>query len=169
MQPFLGEVKLVPYNFAPKGWAFCDGRLLQIAQNNALFALLGTTYGGDGQRTFGLPDLRGRTPIHMSATHPLGVLDGTETVALTTQTMPVHAHALVGSTAAANDRVPLNGVFANDSSTTIDYFGADSNPLVTIAPQTIGMQGSSLPHLNTQPSLVLTYCIALSGIFPSRN
>lgn len=167
-EPFLGEIKLLPYNFAPRGWAFCQGQILPIAQNTALFSLLGTTYGGNGQTTFALPDLRGRVPLSSGqgpglALHDLGEVGGTENVTLTAGQMPAHNHALNVSNANATasrpggNRPSAGGSYTNAS---------DGNQF---AGNAVSTSGSSQPHANMQPYLSLNYCIALEGIFPSRN
>lgn len=167
--PYLGEIRLFSWGFAPKNWAFCDGRLLGIRQNQALFTLLGTTYGGDGINTFALPDLRGRAPIDRSAQEPQGLKDGTEQVSLSISSLPAHNHILIGTSAAGAFLGPVGHAFANDTSSTVDFYAADSNPLLAIAPSTIVGTGSNQPHPNMQPYLVLNCCISLSGVFPSRN
>ena len=169
MDPFLGEIRTFPWDWAPRGWALCAGQLMSISQNSALFALLGTMYGGDGRTTFGLPDLRGRVPIDRSSSEPQGTIDGIEQVTLTTGTMPAHNHPMIGTSAIATGKQPTGNVFANDTSPNADFYAADSNPLLTIAPGTVGLAGGNQPHDNMQPYLVLNYCIAVSGIFPTRN
>jgi microcystin-dependent protein len=167
--PFLAEIRIFSSNFAPRGWALCNGQLLPINQNQALFSLLGTTYGGNGQTNFALPNLRGRTPIHFGAGHTLGEAAGAEFVTLTTQQMPTHNHAV---------RVSLDDPNSNSTSGSGNYFGAaadGSQMYFTGAANTV-MQtslvsnvGGSQPHENRQPFLALTFCIALQGIFPSQN
>ncbi|NIJ33723.1 phage tail protein [Sphingomonas oligoaromativorans] len=167
-QPFVGEIKLFGFPFAPRGYALCNGQILPIAQNQALFSLLGTTYGGNGTVNFALPDLRSRTPMHFSSTLPQGAPVGEEAVTLTVQTMPRHMHLLRGTSTTADSRAPNGGSFANDTSTVADFYAASTN-LIAISPQTIGLTGGSQPHENMQPYLVMNYCIALNGVFPSRN
>lgn len=167
--PYIGEIRLFSWGFAPKNWAFCDGRLLGIQQNQALFSLLGTMYGGDGVSTFALPDLRGRAPIDRSSEEPQGLKDGTEQVSLSIASLPAHNHMLLGTSATGTFPGPSGHAFASDTSATVDFYAADSNPLLAIAPSTIAGAGSNLPHQNMQPYLVLNCCIALSGVFPSRN
>lgn len=172
MTPFVGEVKIFPWDWPPRGWALCSGQLMAISQNQALFALIGTMYGGDGRTTFALPDLRGRTAIDRSPQEPQGAIDGTEQVTITIGTMPTHTHALIGTSAAAAQKSPgspVAGTFGTDNSPASDFYAADTNPLVSLAPATIGQTGGSQPHNNMQPYLVLNYCIALTGAFPSRN
>ncbi len=170
MDPFLGEIRLFPWEWPPKGWLLCAGQLLSIQQNSALFALLGTTYGGNGTTNFALPDLRGRVPIDRSSEEPQGLRDGTETVTLTIGTMPAHNHALIGTSAVATLKGPSGNALANDTSPATDFYAAAAgNPLTTLSPTSIAVGGGSQPHDNMQPFLVLNYCIANSGIFPSRN
>jgi microcystin-dependent protein len=165
--PYLGEVKIISWNFAPKGWAFCNGQLLPINQNQALFAILGTTYGGDGRVTFGLPDLRGRAPVYVGG--PIGAVlgqkGGEEIHTVNQSEMPVHFHGANAHTGAANAADATNGVFADVSS---KAYGAP-NALTTLAPGTVTSTGGSQPHENRQPYLVLNFIIALQGVFPSRN
>jgi microcystin-dependent protein len=168
--PFLGELKLFPYNFAPRGWAFCNGQILSIAQNTALFSLLGTTYGGNGQTTFALPDLRGRVPISSGqgpglSSYSLGQVGGSENETLLIQQMPAHTHLVQATTEHATRSQPGGKVPAAVSA------GAYGGPATdaTMAPNMIGMAGNSQPHNNLSPYLTLNWCIALTGIFPSRN
>jgi microcystin-dependent protein len=160
--PFLGELKLASFNFAPKGWAQCNGQLLPINQNQALFALLGTTYGGNGQTTFALPDMRGRVPIHRGSGLTQGQAIGEESHTVTLSEMPAHNHTVAASSQNGNQADPKILAAASD------VYAAPSN-LTSIAPGTITNVGGSQPHENRQPYLVLTWCIALQGIFPSRN
>ena len=170
MDPFLGEIRLFPWEWPPRGWLLCAGLLLSIQQNSALFALLGTTYGGNGTTTFALPDLRGRVPIDRSSQEPQGARDGTETVTLTIATMPAHTHALTGTSTVATVKTPTGHALANDTSPAADFYAAATgNPLTTLSPNSIGVGGGNQPHDNMQPFLVLNYCIANSGLFPSRN
>jgi len=166
--PFLGEVRVFSFNFAPKGWAFCDGQTLLINQNQALFALLGTMYGGNGTSTFQLPNLQGNVALHADSSFVQGALGGEPAHTLTTQELPAHAHTLkVGGT--ANSVNPVSSTFGvppgNPRLQTI--YATSSNS--TAAPQVIGNAAGGQPHNNMQPFLVLTFCIALQGIFPSRN
>jgi microcystin-dependent protein len=165
--PFLGEIRIFPYNFAPRGWAFCNGQILSISQNTALFSLLGTTYGGNGQTTFALPDLRGRVPNSSGqgpglSSYTLGQVGGTETVTLTQSEMPSHNHGVNSTNADATSARPGGNFPAAGGG----YNSASSN---TMAPTMIGNAGGSQPHSNVQPYLTLNYCIALTGIYPSRN
>jgi len=168
MQPFLGEIKLLPWDWAPKQWALCNGALLSISQNSALFSLLGTQYGGDGRVTFGLPDLRSRAAAHVGNGYVQGQQAGIENVLLTSSTMPQHSHFFQGVTDTADKKAPDGHLIASDTSPGTDFL-APPNPLVALAPQSTSMTGNGLPHENRQPFLVLNYCIALQGIFPSRN
>lgn len=161
-EPFLSELKLMSFNFPPKGWAFCNGQLLPINQNQALFALLGTTYGGNGQTTFALPDLRGRTPLHWGAGFTLGQAAGQEAHTVTISEMPTHNHLVNAST--SNGNQPQLSLVASAN----NLYGAVTD-LTTLQPGTIPNVGGSQAHENRAPSLVLNWCIALQGIFPSQN
>jgi len=165
--PFMGEVKMISWNYNPKGWAFCNGQQLPINQNQALFSILGTTYGGNGQTTFALPDLRGRTPIHVggSVGATLGEAGGeiAHTVALSE--MPAHNHIINGNSGAPNAGGPVGGTWAGLSG---EYSSAFGN-LTTMAPGSITNTGGSQPHANLAPYLVINFIIALVGVFPSRN
>jgi microcystin-dependent protein len=169
-QQFLGEIRLFPYNFAPKTWAYCSGQLLSIAQNSALFSLLGTTYGGDGRVTFGLPDLRGRCITGTGSGYIEGQASGSENVTLVQSQLPFHNHTWTGTSAAADTPPPGGAYFGagRASGLPAGLYCAPANP-VMLAPTTCGMTGGSQPHNNMQPYLVLAYCIAMQGIFPSRN
>lgn len=166
-EPFLGEIRLMSFNFPPKGWAQCDGQLLAINQNQALFSLLGTTYGGNGQTTFALPDLRGRVAIGTGRGHALGERAGNESVTLTNTEVPQHLHTLRASRASGDTVTP--GLFASVANT----YGPPTNltPIGTTPsepPPTIAASGST-PHQNMMPFGVVEFCIALQGIFPSPN
>jgi microcystin-dependent protein len=163
-QPFMGELMLCSFNFAPKGWALCNGQSLPINQNQALFALLGTTYGGNGQTTFALPDLRGRVPIHVGGGHPQGQSFGQEAHTLLQSEMPRHLHLLQASRLDANQPVPTNAMLAGANNA---Y--ADPDSLTPLDPSSVANVGGSQAHENRHPFLVLNWCIALQGIFPSRN
>jgi microcystin-dependent protein len=163
-EPYMSEIRMFSSNFAPKGWALCDGQLLPINQNQALFSLLGTTYGGNGQTNFALPDLRGRVPMHMGAGFTLGEVSGTETVTLQMSEMPAHTHLVAASGADATLNSPAGNVFAVSPGNV--YENSGGTPLM--AP-TITNTGGSQPHENRQPLLAITFCIALQGIFPSQN
>lgn len=164
-EPFLSEIKIVSFNFPPKGWALCNGQFLPINQNQALFALLGTTYGGNGQTTFALPNLRGRTPISMGSAHTLGEAAGSEAVTLNIQQLPTHIHSASGTTTLGTLNNGTGALFG--VSQTPVYSPAGN--LVTIEPTTVTSIGGSQPHENRQPYLVLNFIIALQGIFPSQN
>jgi microcystin-dependent protein len=171
--PWVGEIALVGFNFAPVGWALCNGQLLPIVQNQALFALLGTTFGGDGITTFALPDLRGRVPIHMGqgpglSSFTMGQVGGLESVTLLGTQIPQHTHALNASTLNGTSDVPgAAAVLAKNASGVPQYGSAAPN--VTLATAAIGLTGGGQPHENHQPYLTMNYIIALQGIFPSRS
>ncbi len=168
MDPYLGEIKLLPWNWAPKGWHLCDGALLSISQFSALFSLLGTQYGGNGQTNFALPDLRGRVPVHFGSSYSQGTMTGTETVTLTLNEMPAHNHPFMGTSQAGDNILSNTRALAKVTPTTTFRYAADS-AIVGLNPASVQPAGGSQPHFNMQPYLVLNYCIALSGIFPSRN
>ena len=161
--PYVGEIKMFGGNFAPVGWMFCDGSPLQISQYDVLFNLIGTTYGGDGQTTFNLPDLRGRLPIHKSGSFPIGMSSGVETVTLNTNQMPAHPHAMMASKDVANAPNPRDTVLA--VSPQLSAF-LDVDPTVAMSPQFLGGAGSSQPHNNMQPYLCVSFIISLYGIYP---
>ncbi len=165
-EPFLSEIKIVSFNFPPKGWALCNGQFLPINQNQALFALLGTTYGGNGQTTFALPNLRGRVPIHFDPSHNLGEAAGSTSVTVNIQQLPTHTHAMMASQTAGDVPVPTNTVLAGTPITKI--YGPVLS-LTTLNPISVTSVGGSQPHNNMMPYLVLNFIIALQGIFPSRN
>ena len=167
--PFLSEVKIISWNFPPKGWAFCNGQLLPINQNQALFSLLGTTYGGDGRVNFALPDLRGRVPIHMGNGHTQGEASGAGFTTLTMSQIPQHTHALMGSSNPSNLSVvaPSGSTVLGKTSPQAVYGGASN--LVAQDPASIGNTGGSQAHNNLQPYLVLNFVIALQGAFPSQT
>lgn len=165
-EPFLSEIKIMSFNFPPKGWAFCNGQLLTINQNQALFALLGTTYGGNGQTNFALPNLRGQTPIHFGNGFTLGQSAGTNSVTINQQTMPTHVHFLQGTTNVGGSAVLANNVPGTIGAT---IYSSNVSNLVPFDPSSVTNVGGSQPHSNMQPYLVLNFCIALQGIFPSQN
>ena len=179
-EPFLSEIKIVSFNFPPKGWALCNGQLLPINQNQALFALLGTTYGGNGQTNFALPNLRGRIPIHFGNGHDLGEAAGSTAVTVNIQQLPTHTHLVSATsaipTATAVNAAPGNAkVFAQGNASLqggqtaqVSVYG-DPNSLTTLVPAAVSSIGGSQPHNNMMPYLVLNFIIALQGIFPSRN
>jgi microcystin-dependent protein len=164
-EPFLSEIRLMSFNFAPKGWALCNGQLLPINQNQALFSLLGTTYGGDGKVNFALPDLRGRVPIHTGSGHNLGDKQGEASHTIIQSEMPQHTHQVRASSIATGGNSSPNGRFLGGGNNV--YHTPTS--LTPISSSTIGSSGGSQPHENMQPYLTLTFCIALQGIFPSQN
>jgi microcystin-dependent protein len=163
--PFMSEVKICAFNFAPQGWAFCNGQFLPINQNQALFSLLGTMYGGNGQTTFALPDLRGRTAIHIGQGFTQGQAGGQETHTLTQSEMPTHIHFMSAVTEVGTTTAPSNNWLARSAT---EPYRAFSNP-TTMHPASITNYGGSQPHENRQPYLVLNFVIALQGAFPSRN
>lgn len=170
-QPYVGEIRMFGGNFAPAGWMLCDGQALPIAENDVLFQLIGTTYGGDGQNTFNLPNLQSRVPIHMGTgpggiTYQIGEMAGTEQETLTVQQIPNHTHPLVGSTNTANAAVPTNNVVGK--STQVDAF-VNAQATDALNNQAIQPTGGSQPHENTQPFLCINYIISLFGIFPQPN
>jgi microcystin-dependent protein len=164
--PYVGEIRIFAGNFAPVGWAFCDGQLMAISQNETLFNLIGTTYGGDGQSTFGLPDLRGRIPIHMGNGFTLAENGGVETVTLTTNQVPVHTHPLLASVQPAGQSNPQGNVLGQSASA--DLFITDVTA-TTLNPSAVGTTGGSQPHTNLQPYLCVSFIISLFGIFPSQT
>lgn len=166
--PFLGEVRAISFNFPPKGWAFCNGQLLSINQNQALFALLGTMYGGNGTTTFALPNLQGRVPIHFNAKHAQGSFGGEETHSLGMPEIPQHRHSLTAVPSIGNSSNPA-GRFLASTTTTFGNDYAATGPAAVMGGGAIASSGGSQPHPNLQPFLVLNYIIALAGIFPSRN
>jgi microcystin-dependent protein len=161
----MSEIKIVSFNFPPKGWAECNGQFLPINQNQALFSLLGTTYGGNGQTTFALPNLRGQVPIHEGNGFTLGQAGGSESVTINAQTMPAHNHTLSGTNNAAAGDDATNSIYAQAGGNT---YAAYSSP-TPMGAQAIGNTGGSQPHTNLMPFLVLNFIIALQGIFPSQN
>jgi microcystin-dependent protein len=163
----MGEIKLVSFNFPPKGWAFCNGQFLPINQNQALFALLGTTYGGNGQTTFALPDLRGRVPVQRSDSISQGQASGQFEHTLTQAEMPGHSHRLHASTALASSNDPNGALLARKGRLSPDVFNGTPNTGLTASQ--VSAAGGSQPHDNTQPYLALNFVIALQGIFPSQN
>jgi len=166
-EPFLSEIRIMSFGFPPKGWALCDGQLLPINQNQALFSLLGTTYGGDGRVNFGLPNLQGRAPIHMGSGHTLGELGGEQGHTLSIAEIPTHTHSANASTATATANTQTNALVLAQS-TSSQLYTAPAN-LVAMAPNSLASVGGSQAHLNMQPFLVLNFSIALQGIFPSQT
>lgn len=167
-EPFLAEIRIVGFNFAPRGWAFCDGQILPINQNQSLYSLLGTTYGGDGRTSFGLPDLRGRTPIHVGEGHTLGQKGGAETVTLTAAQIAAHTHAADATSASADalEVASTNMLADSNKNLYVDPAAAD---MTALRSGTITNAGGGQAHDNMQPYTTLSYCIALQGLFPSRN
>jgi len=172
-EPFLSEIRIMSFGFPPKGWALCDGQLLPINQNQALFSLLGTTYGGDGRVNFGLPDLQGRTPIHMGSGHTLGERGGEQGHTLSISEIPTHTHTLNANSGNATQFEPLNNTLAKGATAAANplnvYALASSGNLTALSAAAIANTGGSQAHLNMQPFLVLNFSIALQGIFPSQT
>ena len=171
MDPFVAEIRIFPFNFAPKGWAFCNGQLLPISQNTALFSLLGTTYGGDGKSTFALPNMQGNAPMHPGqgpglSLHDLGETGGSETVTLLESEMPFHNHALQASQADGINQAPLNELYATGIG--VGQY-ANAGSVTPLAISALTPAGGSLPHNNLQPYLTLNFCIAMQGVFPPRT
>jgi microcystin-dependent protein len=169
-QPFIGEIRMFGGNFAPAGWVFCQGQLMPIAENDALFTLIGTTYGGDGQETFGIPDLQGRVPIHAGTqggiTYIQGEMAGTETVTLTTQQLPTHNHPLLASLNNAGANVVTGNLTGQVGATQLYREVPAASPLNAAA---VTQVGGSQPHENMQPYLAISYILSLFGIFPTQN
>ena len=172
-EPFLSEIRIFSFNFPPKGWAFCNGQLLPINQNQALFSLLGTTYGGNGQTTFGLPNLRGRAPIHEGSGHTLGEAAGSSAVTLNIQQLPTHPHTLTNNLCIGGQTInaalgdPTGNYWANNGQ---PIYATNPPPAnATMHPSAVTNVGGNQPHTNMQPYLVLNFCIALQGIFPSQT
>ncbi len=174
MDPFIGEIRIFPFTFAPVGWAFCNGQILPIVQNTALFSILGTTYGGDGKTNFALPNLQGRVPMHWGAgsgltPRNLGNSGGSTTAPLTTAQMPSHNHGLVASTVASNDFRPEGKVIARPFGRGNNLYSKATQPLVPMDPSAVTATGGSQPHNNMQPYLPLNFCIAMQGLYPPRS
>jgi microcystin-dependent protein len=180
MDPFVAEIRIFPFNFPPKGWAFCDGQVLPISQNTALFSLLGTTYGGDGKSTFALPNLQGRGAMHPGQGQGLTLRDlgeegGTETVTLLQSEIPFHTHALrarnnvAGGQSSPLNAVPALGAWVSGTKTgVVQTYTTGTSNLVPMDPGALAIAGGSLPHTNMQPYLTMNFCIALQGVFPPR-
>jgi microcystin-dependent protein len=169
---FLAEIRIFPFNFPPTGWAFCNGQLMPLSQNTALFALLGTFYGGDGKSTFALPDLQGSAPMQTGqgqglSERFLGEMSGVESVTLLQSEMPLHTHNVMASTEDGEFKPPANNRILGRSINAFLYQSSNAG-LLTMSPQQLGLAGGSLPHNNMQPYLTLNFCIALQGIFPQR-
>ncbi len=163
-EPFVGEIRMFGGNFAPAGWAFCDGQLIPISENDVLFTIIGTTYGGDGQETFALPNLQSRVPMHQGNGFVIGEAAGTESVTLTTQQIPLHTHPMVATTTGGTSTTPTNNILAQSPSIKMYSVAA---PNTTLAATTITPEGGSQPHENMQPFLVISFIISLFGRFPS--
>jgi microcystin-dependent protein len=166
-EPFLSEIRLMSFNFAPKGWAMCNGQLMPINQNQALFSLLGTTYGGDGRVNFGLPNLQGRVPIHMGSGHTLGEVGGAQSVTLSVAQIPTHVHTANAADVAPAAGNPSTARMLSQSKGAFLYAAATN--FTAMDPRSISSVGGSQAHLNMQPFLTLIFCIALQGIFPSQT
>ena len=164
-EPFLSEIRIMSFNFPPKGWALANGQLLPINQNQALFSLLGTVYGGDGRVNFALPNLRGRVPIHMGNGHTLGEAAGSTSVTVNIQQLPTHTHPVMATNTAATLDDPSNSVLGQAGG---NMYGGVSS-LTTMGPNAVSSVGGSQPHTNMMPYLTLNFCIALQGIFPSQT
>src|SRR3989454_10113580 len=172
MDPFVAEIRIFPFNFAPKGWAWCDGQLMPLSQNTALFSLLGTTYGGDGKSNFALPDLQGRAPMHPGqgpglSLHDLGETSGSETVTLLESEIPAHSHNVMANTAPADNNAPAPNFVLAQSTGTNAYTSLAPNGLMSF--NSLVPAGGGQPHNNMQPYLTLNFCIALQGVFPPRT
>jgi microcystin-dependent protein len=163
-EPFLSEIRLMSFVFAPKGWALCNGQLLPINQNQALFSLLGTTFGGDGRVNFALPDVRGRTPIHVGSGHTLGERGGEQAHTLSISEIPDHLHTVQAASVNSDTNVPAG----NNLAVAANLYGPPNNP-TTLSPTTVANVGGSQAHPNMMPFLTISFCIALQGIFPSPN
>ena len=170
--PFVAEIRIFPFNFAPKGWAFCDGQLMPISQNTALFSLLGTTYGGDGKSTFALPNMQGNAPMHPGqgpglSLHDLGEMGGSETVSLLESEIPSHSHSLNAANFAANSKTPAGNSLSRGTANT--YLAPAGLPVVNMSDQALAPAGGDQPHNNMMQYLTLNFCLALQGVFPPRG
>jgi len=174
MDPFVAEIRIFPFNFAPKGWAFCDGQILPLSQNTALFSLLGTTYGGDGKSNFALPNMQGNAPMHPGqgpglSLHDLGETGGSETVSLLESEIPAHSHTTMANAAVGNRTTPAGNSISRVTGSTPFVPGSPAPPLVAMSASSITPAGGDQPHNNMQPYLTLNFCIALQGVFPPRT
>jgi microcystin-dependent protein len=175
MDPFVAEIRIFPFNFAPKGWAFCDGQILPLSQNTALFSLLGTTYGGDGKSNFALPNMQGNVPMHPGqgpglSLHDLGETGGSDTVTLLESEIPLHSHTMMSLPAPANRTAAIGNTIARVQGTTGPYVPASPAPTPAImADNAVAPAGGDQPHNNLQPYLTLNFCIALQGVYPPRT
>ena len=167
--PFVGEIRNFAGSFAPAGWAFCDGQPLPISENEVLFQLIGTTYGGDGEETFNLPNLQGRLPVHVGSGFPLGQAGGTEQVTLSVQQLPAHSHALLASIATGTAASPLGSLLAASGSSNVYRTGPAPGGTAVLSGQAVGAAGGSQPHSNMQPYLCVDFIISLFGVFPSQT
>jgi microcystin-dependent protein len=173
MDPFVAEIRIFPFNFAPKGWAFCDGQILPLSQNTALFSLLGTTYGGDGKSNFALPNMQGNAPMFWGqgpglSLHDIGETSGSETVTLLESEMPSHSHAEMASTQDGGDSHPANNLLAQGIGIG-QYIDMNTGPIVNLNQNVLPPAGGDQPHNNMQPYLTLNFCIALQGVYPPRT
>jgi microcystin-dependent protein len=173
MDPFVAEIRIFPFNFAPKGWALCDGQLMPLSQNTALFSLLGTTYGGDGKSNFALPNMQGNAPMHPGqgpglSVHDLGETGGSETVTLLQSEIPAHTHSMMASTQDGVDSHPQANLVAQDIGIG-QYVANNVGPFVTLNPSALTLAGGDQPHNNMMPYLTLNFCIALQGVYPPRT
>jgi microcystin-dependent protein len=171
--PFVAEIRIFPFNFAPKGWAFCDGQLLPLSQNTALFSLLGTTYGGNGKSNFALPNMQGNAPMHPGqgpglSLHDLGEVGGSQTVSLLESEIPAHSHSMNASTQDGLDNHAAANLLAQGIGI-LQYTDANTGPFTTLNPNALPPAGGDQPHNNMQPYLTLNFCIALQGVFPPRS
>ena len=166
--PYISEIRIFGFNYPPRSWTMCNGQILAISQNQALFALIGTTDGGNGVQTFALPDLRSRVALGFGSSYTLGELAGSETVALQITEIPPHSHSVVCTNASGTQAAPAGGIWAKDSGDVTKAYAAPA-ALQPMAPGAIGNTGNNLGHENRQPGLTLNFCIALQGVFPSRN
>lgn len=174
MDPFVAEIRIFPFNFAPKGWAWCDGQLLPLSQNTALFSLLGTTYGGNGKSNFALPDLQGRAPMHPGqgpglSLHDLGETGGSDTVSLLESEIPSHSHTFMGNGAITATSLSPSSTTAFARSTGGGMYASTNTVSVTLADSTLAPAGGDQPHNNMQPYLTFYFCIALQGVYPPRT
>ena len=174
MDPFVAEIRIFPFNFAPKGWAFCDGQILPLSQNTALFSLLGTTYGGDGKSNFALPNMQGNAPMHPGqgpglSLHDLGETGGSDTVSLLESEIPSHSHGLFANSVAGDTNGPSPQVSMTRSANATAYSATTNSSLVSMSGNTLAPAGGDQPHNNMQPYLTLNFCIALQGVYPPRT
>ena len=174
MDPFVAEIRIFPFNFAPKGWAFCDGQILPLSQNTALFSLLGTTYGGDGKSNFALPNMQGNAPMHPGqgpglSLHDLGETGGSDTVSLLESEIPSHSHALMASGTNSSKPSPIGNSLSRIGGGGTPYTAPGGAPLVNFADSALAPAGGGQPHNNMQPYLTLNFCIALQGVYPPRT